>query len=112
MVEIFYKMISNDEHGIAVGTKTVVFFERCFVGLHHKIVPAESSHHHQQGGVGQVKVGDHPVGNTEIVGWKNKFVGPSFVRFQMSLGRNGAFKGPALRLFQQHKYFSFRLLHD
>ena len=68
-------------------------FQGQVVGFHHQVVATKGGGLHQQGGVGVVEVGDHRVGESEVVGREDKLVGPSVVLLQQSVGAHGGLGG-------------------
>jgi len=71
--KLYYK------HRVAVGIETVFFFDGFFVGFFHKVVTTESRNHHEQGRFWGMEIGNHTIGDAEIVRREDEFIGPTHI---------------------------------
>ena len=81
-------LILDDHHGIAITVELIFLFNGYFVCIHYVIISAKCSHHHEECTFRHMEIGNHAVGNAEIVRRKNKFIRPAVKRFQVALGGN------------------------
>jgi hypothetical protein len=64
-------LVSKDEHGVAVAEESIALLDRCGVGAQDAVASSEpagigeGADEHEQGGFGQVKVGDEGVDDPE-----------------------------------------------
>ena len=68
-------MSLKDEHGVAEGEEAVVILFGGFVGMEHVFAASEGTHHHEEGGFGEVEVGDDGIDDAPLVAGVDKEVG-------------------------------------
>ena len=83
----------EDEHGIAVGGEFVFFADGDVVGVVDEFGSAKGACHDELGGFGMVEVGDHHVGDGEVVRREDEFVGPAVVGTDFAGDGDGALDG-------------------
>ena len=72
-------LVVEDEHSIAVATEHVTILQCQLVGFHYEVVASEGCRLHKQRRQWMVEVGNHRIGQTEVVGRENELVGPSLI---------------------------------
>lgn len=78
----------NNQHRIAVGTKTILLFKSLLVSLHNLLISAEGCYRHKHGGAGQMEVGNDGCGDAETVGREDELVRPAVVSLDLVVGGN------------------------
>src|SRR5690554_4965552 len=68
-------LFAGNEHGVPVTEKAIAFRHRLLIRRHGVVMAREGAHQHDQGGFGQMKVGDHCVHCLEPVTRVNKNIG-------------------------------------
>src|SRR5262245_20610857 len=63
---ITISLLPFQEHRISIAEETVSLTDRMTIRVHHCIVTAESTYQHQQGGLGQMKVGQQRIDHFEL----------------------------------------------
>ena len=69
-------MMLSHEHRVPKGEKAVFFPHRLLVGRQHVLPPRQGGHQHDEGGLGQVEIGDEGVQHLKAVTGVDEDVGP------------------------------------
>ena len=56
------------------------------VGFHDEVVATEGGCLHEQGGQRMVEIGDHRIGQSELIGREDELIGPSLILLQHAVG--------------------------
>src|SRR3954462_8704386 len=90
---------SREEHGVAVAEKAEAFADRGGVGLQDEVAAAgfaggsEGAYEHEQGGAGEVEVGEEGIHDFEIAGRVEKKAGAAVSSNELSMvGGSDAFQ--------------------
>ena len=68
--------VSADKHGVSEGEEAVFLLHRLLVGGQDVLPARQGGHQHDEGGLGQVEVGDKAVQHLELVAWVDEDIGP------------------------------------
>ena len=82
------KLLTNDQHSVAIRTELIFLLHGHIVGLHDSVIAAKSSHHHEHCAQRHMEIGDKRVADGEIIGGEYEFVGPSLESHKMTIHAN------------------------
>lgn len=85
-------LIVKYQHGIAETAELITVLNGQLIGFHDEVVASESGSRHEQGRHRMIEIGYHAVGQTEVVWWEDKLVGPSVILLQHSVCAYGGLR--------------------
>ena len=60
------------QHGVAEAVKAVVEFHGLFVGFEDKVFASKGGDEHEQGGFGEVEIGNHNIADAKLIAGKDE----------------------------------------